>query len=82
MRHQYTSEEQTSGVWITDGDEPRRFCEWTWDTNAHILRVRKGVYTRPWSPHSVNPEVLACLANELPDIAKGIAEQMEREQGS
>lgn len=75
VKHTYTSEDATSGIWLTEEDEPRAYCHWSWDEEDLELVVVKGVHSRrvklPTEDSAARSVVL-----ELPDIAKRIADEM------
>ena len=79
MKHFYTSEDNTSGIWTTEGEVSRVLCDWWWDAVAKTLYVSNRQVTRSWRPRRLEPEDLNRIISELPRIALEIAEWLERD---
>jgi hypothetical protein len=79
MQHRYTSEDGSSGVWLTAEENPCAYCNWYWDEEDLTLRVSKGYHSRRIKMPS-EPSVTGDFVTMLPELAKRIADDIHTEE--
>lgn len=82
MQHRYSSANRLGGLWLTKGAAHGIFCSWWWDSSNRTLYVRRGRITCTWTATHVSRTVVRrVLVDLLPELARGMAKQIERMEG-
>lgn len=80
MQHQYVSKNRRGGIWLTADARARIFCSWWW--TGRTLVVKRCHVKRSWSAGNVGALVLRHLERDLPEIARGIALQIDEQSAA